>query len=93
MKLRWPKREPRKPATQWLPVAWTRNQPEADMLVNILRQSDVPAYARRHGSGDVPEMMSAGPHVVMVPASRALEAHALVDPIPAQETEGDDEGG
>lgn len=57
------------------------------MLVDILRQEDVPAYARRHGSADVPEMMAAGPHVVMVPGDRALEAHALIDPAPADNGE------
>jgi hypothetical protein len=51
------------------------------MLVDILRQADIPSYARRHGSADVPEMMAAGPHVVMVPEDLALHAHALVDPI------------
>jgi hypothetical protein len=51
------------------------------MLVDILRQADIPAYARRHSSGDVPEMMAAGPHEVVVPEDRAADAHALVDPI------------
>jgi hypothetical protein len=65
-------------------VAWTRNQVEAEMLVNILRNEDIPAFARRHGSADVPEMMAAGPHVVMVPGDRAIEAHALIDPITSE---------
>ena len=85
MRLRWRGRTPRAPQVEWIPVAWTRNQPEADMLVDILRQSQIPSYARRHGSADVPEMMAAGPHVVMVPAGLALEAHALIDPVPDED--------
>lgn len=71
----------RPPAVEWVPVAWVRNQPEADMLIDILRQEGIPAFERRHASCDVPDMLAGGPREVMVPAARALEAHAVLDPM------------
>lgn len=73
-------REPRPAPVQWVLVATVRNQPEADMLANILRQEGVPAYVQGRAAA-TPEMLAAAPHAVFVPADRALEAHALIDPM------------
>jgi Putative prokaryotic signal transducing protein len=73
-------RPPRPEPVRWVWVATGRNQPEADMLANILRQEDIPAFVRGRVAA-TPEMMSLAPHEVLVPSDRALEAHALIDPM------------
>jgi Putative prokaryotic signal transducing protein len=69
----------RSPSVRWVRVATARNQPEANMLAGMLRQQDIPAMVR--GIVAVPEMMDLAPHEVLVPGDRALEAHALIDPM------------
>lgn len=72
---------PDRPApVRWVWVATGRNQPEADLLANILRQQEIPAYVRGRVAA-TPEMMALAPHEVLVPSDRALEAHALIDPM------------
>ncbi|MEW6582136.1 MAG: hypothetical protein AB1416_05175 [Actinomycetota bacterium] len=61
-------------------VAVGRHQPEAEMLADILRRASIPALVRGLGAG-TPEMLAAAPHEVLVPEERALEAHALIDPM------------
>ena len=61
-------------------MAWARHQPEAEMLLGMLRE-----LASRPGSGapaawTCPDMLAGGPRELLVPADRALEAHALLDP-------------
>jgi hypothetical protein len=65
---------------RWVGVATVSNQPEADMLANILREEKIPAFVRGRVAG-TPEMMAGAPHEVLVPSDRALEAHALIDPM------------
>jgi hypothetical protein len=62
-------------------VAVAIHEPEALMLVQILRDAGIPAMHRRTGF-DNPEMLAAGPRAILVPARYALEAHAILDPLP-----------
>jgi len=78
----------RQPAPEWVRVAIARNQPEAEMIQGILGDAGIPAYVRRMAGFDVPDYLAGGPRDVMVPGDRALEAHALIDPLDA----GDDAG-
>lgn len=55
------------------------HQPEAEMLVGLLAQLDIPVLVRR-AVMDVPDMMAGGPRELLVPAGRALEAWALLSP-------------
>ena len=85
--LRWLRRSdapPRQPS--WLAVAHARNQFEAEMVVDILRQDGIPGFSRRSMGVDVPEFQVYGARVILVPAERAQEARALLDSI-----EGGDE--
>jgi hypothetical protein len=62
-------------------VAVARNQPEAEMIQGILADAGIPAYVRRMAGFDVPDFLAGGPRDVMVPEGRALEAHAVIDPL------------
>ncbi len=79
-------RRPAEPA--WVRVAWARHQPEAELIIGLLRNAGIPAFSRRSGGVDVPDMLAGGTREVLVPAGRALEAHALLDPM---EASGDDD--
>lgn len=79
-------RRPRVAATQWVPVAFARHQPEAEMLAGLLAELEIPCVVRRT-TIDVPDMMAGGPRELLVPADRELEARALLDPSePIQQT-------
>ena len=69
--------EPEPP--RWVRVAFARHQPEAEMLVGLLAELEIPALVRR-ATIDVPDMLAGGPREVLVPADRELEARALLDP-------------
>jgi hypothetical protein len=58
-----------------------RHEPEAELLVGILRDSGIPAFHRRSGGVDNPDFLAGGAREILVPAGRALEAHALLDPL------------
>jgi hypothetical protein len=73
-------REPRPPAPEWVRVATANHQPEAEMLAALLGQLDIPVLVRRTVM-DVPDMLAGGPRELLVPADRALEARALLDPM------------
>lgn len=70
-----------RPLPQWVRVAIARNQPEAEMIQGILADSGVPSFVRRMAGFDVPDFLAGGPRDIMVPADRALEAHAVIDPL------------
>jgi len=72
-------RRPRVAPTQWVPVAFARHQPEAEMLAGLLAELEIPCFMRRT-TIDVPDMMAGGPRELLVPADRELEARALLDP-------------
>ncbi|HTI34979.1 MAG TPA: DUF2007 domain-containing protein [Miltoncostaea sp.] len=73
-------REPKPPAPEWVRVARAMHQPEAEMLAQRLAQLDIPVLIRRT-TMDVPDMLAGGPRELLVPAERALEARALLDPL------------
>ena len=73
-------REPRPPAPEWVKVARAMHQPEAEMLAQRLAELDIPVLIRRT-TMDVPDMLAGGPRELLVPADRALEARALLDPL------------
>jgi hypothetical protein len=66
---------------EWVRVALARHEPEAEMLAGILRDAEIPVFHRRAGGVDVPDYLAAGAREILVPAGRALEAHALLDPL------------
>ncbi len=66
---------------QLVRVAVASHEPEAEMLLQVLRNAGIPAMQRRT-EFDHPGMLAAGPRVILVPARYALEAHALLDPLP-----------
>jgi len=74
---------PRPPDPEWVRVAIARNQPEAEMIQGILGEAGIPAYVRRMAGFDVPDYLAGGPRDIMVPGDRALEAHAVIDPLDA----------
>jgi hypothetical protein len=77
-----PKEEP----ARWVKVAFARHQPEAEMLASLLAELEIPVLVRR-ATIDVPDMLAGGPRELLVPADRALEARALLDPMePIDET-------
>jgi hypothetical protein len=55
-------------------VAGGRNQPEAELIQNILLEEGVPSIVRRSAGFDVPDFLAAGPRDVMVPESGAVVA-------------------
>ena len=59
-------------------VAGGRNQPEAELIQNILLEEGVPSILRRSAGFDVPDMLAAGPRDVMVPESGAELARATL---------------
>lgn len=59
-------------------VAASRNQPEAEMIQFLLLDEGVPSILRRSAGFDVPEFLASGPRDVMVPASGAGAARALL---------------
>ena len=69
-------------------VAGGRNQPEAELIQNILLEEGVPSILRRTAGFDVPDFLAAGPRDVMVAESGALVARdalfaADIAPAPA----------
>ena len=81
-----------KPAEpRWVRIAWARHQPEAELIIGLLREAGIPAFARRSGGVDVPDMLAGGSREVLVPAERALEAHALLEPVETPEDPDEDE--
>ena len=77
---------PARPEVEWVRVAIARNQPEAEMIQGMLADAGIPAYVRRMAGFDVPDYLAGGPRDVMVPGDRAIEAHALIDPMDAGTT-------
>jgi zinc-ribbon domain len=59
-------------------VAIGRQQPEAELIQNILLEEGVPSTLRRTRGFDVPEMLAAGPRDVLVPQSGAAAAREML---------------
>lgn len=75
----WRKRDAPPPPPPWVIAAIARHQPEADLIVNLLHQGDIPAYHRRGRGFDVPDFLALGPREIMVPHDRAADARRLLD--------------
>ena len=92
----WRRRRDRPPdPLPWVTITIARHQPEADLIVNMLREADVPAFHRRTMGFDVPDFVGFGARAVLVRADRAEEARALLDPFewraaPGASSESDD---
>jgi len=84
-------RPPRPEPVRWVKIAFARHQPEADMLANLLAELEIPVLVRRT-TIDVPDMLAGGPRELLVPADRALEARALLDPMEPLEGEPGEPG-
>ncbi len=56
---------------QLVAVASGRNQPEAELIANLLLEQGIPSLTKRTRGFDVPDMLAAGPRDVLV-ASSAL---------------------
>lgn len=59
-------------------VAVGRQQPEAELIQNILLEEGVPSTLRRTRGFDVPEMLAAGPRDVLVPQSGEAAAREVL---------------
>jgi hypothetical protein len=59
-------------------VATGRQQPEAELIQNLLLEEGVPSALRRTRGFDVPEMLAAGPRDVLVPQSGVVTAHEVL---------------
>jgi zinc-ribbon domain len=59
-------------------VAIGRQQPEAELIQNILLEEGVPSTLRRTRGFDVPEMLAAGPRDVLVPQSGVEAAREVL---------------
>ncbi len=57
------------------------------MLVGLLENEGVRAFARRPLAADVPDMGAGGPREILVLAADSIRAHALIDPLPADAAE------
>jgi hypothetical protein len=80
---------PKPKPVRWVKVGFARHQPEAEMLAGLLAELEIPVLVRR-ATMDVPDMLAGGPRELLVPADRALEARALIDPMePIEPGEGD----
>lgn len=70
--------DPRYAQGELVKVGWARNQPESDMLQDILLGEGIPSMARRTRGFDVPDFLAAGPRDILVPASGAELARELL---------------
>ena len=59
-------------------VAGARHQAEAEFVQNLLLEEGIPSLVRRSGGFDVPDFLASGPRDVLVPASGAEAARALL---------------
>jgi hypothetical protein len=59
-------------------VAVGRQQPEAELIQNLLLEEGVPSTLRRTRGFDVPEMLAAGPRDVLVPQSGVDAAREIL---------------
>lgn len=78
-------RPPREPGP--VRVAIALHQPEAEMMIAMLRDEGIPAMFRRT-TFDVPDMLAAGPREILVPARFELQARAVLDPRPPGDADG-----
>jgi len=61
-----------------VPVAYARNQAEAEFVQGLLLEEGVPSLLRRSAGFDVPDFLAAGPRDVLVPESGLLTAREIL---------------
>ena len=86
---RWRRRGP-KPASPppWVIVKIARHEPQADLMVNILREADIAAFARRAMGFELPDFFGFGAREVLVRADQLDEARLVLDPFDARPAPG-----
>lgn len=66
-------------------VAWAANQPQAELLQQLLLEYGIPSLVRRQLGFDLPDYLSAGARDILVPADAVQDARvvlAQVEPPP-----------
>lgn len=66
-------------------VAWAHQQAEAELIEQILKAEGIPCLIRRNKGFDVPDMLSAGPRDILVPAAAAEKAKELLADLKADD--------
>lgn len=61
-------------------VAVAAHQPEAELLLSILREAEIPAMTRRTAGFELPDYLAAGRRDILVPAPYEAEARAALAP-------------
>ena len=59
-------------------VAGGRNQAEAELIQNLLREEGIPSIVRRSAGFDVPDYLAGGPRDILVAESAARAAHEML---------------
>jgi hypothetical protein len=59
-------------------VAGGRNQAEAELIQNLLREEGIPSMVRRSAGFDVPDYLAGGPRDVLVASSAVQAAHQML---------------
>lgn len=67
----------RRDRATWVRAVTALHQPEAEMLVDMLRQAGIPALVRRT-TMDVPEMLAGGPREILVHREHLDDARAVL---------------
>lgn len=59
-------------------VAGGRNQAEAELIQNLLREEGIPSIVRRSAGFDVPDYLAGGPRDILVAQSAVEAAHEML---------------
>jgi hypothetical protein len=70
--------DPRYARGRLVPVATAQQQPEAELIQNLLLEAGVPSLVRRGAAFDVPDFLAAGPRDILVPESGVETARAML---------------
>ena len=68
---------------KWAVVTYAANEPEAELLAQLLDQHGIPVFFRRPLGQDVPDFLAGGARVVLVPAEQLAEAHEFLESLKA----------
>jgi Putative prokaryotic signal transducing protein len=79
--------EPRVARDDLVVVARAQNQPEAELVQNLLRAEGVPSVLRRAPGFDVPDFLAAGPREILVPGSVEQLARDILAPADRAESD------
>jgi hypothetical protein len=67
----------------WAVLVYAANQPEAELLAQLVEQQGIPIFSRRPLGQDVPDFLAAGRRVLLVPAERLAEAREFLESLVA----------